>query len=388
MLITKEVEIAWNAGNKKWYESKGYAYTKMKDKFIVKVEDLNPTGNTYIEVLCDYCNKEVVFKKHIHYIDGRKNIQKDCCSNVKCMKKKRAEVMMLKHGVDNPNKNQEVMEKRFKTNIEKYGGKAPSQNKEVHQKMTDTIMKIYGVENASQSKLIKKKKEEKAMEKFGVTSVFKSKEVREKIKETCNQRYGGNTPMSDEKIKNKAKATRLKRYGVEYLMQNKEYARKVTIKRNKNMYKNGTAPCSTQQKYLHSLLGGELNYPVGRSMLDIGFVEELIFIEYNGSGHTLSVEFGDMTLEQFNIKEMNRNYYLSNKGWKRIQIISTKDYLPSDEIIISLIKKAKEYLNTGHSWFEINIDEEKLKCSQYKIDYDFGELRKIKKQTLDNQKVI
>lgn len=39
-LISKTVMVRWHSINKKWYESKGYIYTKYKDEFEVKVEDL------------------------------------------------------------------------------------------------------------------------------------------------------------------------------------------------------------------------------------------------------------------------------------------------------------------------------------------------------------
>ena len=53
-----------------------------------------------------------------------------------------------------------------------------------------------------------------------------------------------------------------------------------------------------------------------------------------------------------------------------IHIISEEDYIPSDEIIIDLIKLAKEYLNTGHTYFEINIEKGILKCKEYIKEYD------------------
>jgi len=53
ILKTKIVNIRWNPKNKKWYESKGYTYTKMGDEFEVKVEDLTERSHVRIEVQCD-----------------------------------------------------------------------------------------------------------------------------------------------------------------------------------------------------------------------------------------------------------------------------------------------------------------------------------------------
>jgi hypothetical protein len=69
---------------------------------------------------------------------------------------------------------------------------------------------------------------------------------------------------------------------------------------------------------------------------------------------------------------------MKNLGWKGIFINSPRDYLPSDDIIIQEINKAKE-------WFKIN---EKYH-SHYNIDIGilindekFGKLRKIKEKDL------
>ena len=40
-LLTKEVEMKWNPRNYKYFIEKGYQFTKWKDTFLVKIEDLN-----------------------------------------------------------------------------------------------------------------------------------------------------------------------------------------------------------------------------------------------------------------------------------------------------------------------------------------------------------
>ena len=56
---------------------------------------------------------------------------------------------------------------------------------------------------------------------------------------------------------------------------------------------------SKQQLYIHSLLGGELNYCTGKCFLDIAFLDEKIYLEYDGGGHDLSVKLGNMSKEEF-----------------------------------------------------------------------------------------
>lgn len=303
MLLTKEVDVTWNAANKKWYVDMGYLYTKMGYKFICKAEDLNPKGNAVVSVSCDYCDVKFT-KKYMHYTDGRKIIKKDCCNNTECMKIKREEVMLAKYGFSNPNKLDSVINKREETNIIKYGFKNPNQNKEIHQKVVNTIKEKYGVDNISKSKEFQQKKLDK-------------------------------------------------------------------------MYKNGTAPCSTQQKYLHNLLGGELNYPINRYLGDIVFIEDKIIVEYDGSGHNLGVVLGNITEKDFKNKEIKRNIILTKDGWKIIRLISKTDKLPSKERIKIMVDYAKQYLNEGHSWINFYMDYRIVKCSQYLKLYSMGNLTKV-----------
>lgn len=44
-----------------------------------------------------------------------------------------------------------------------------------------------------------------------------------------------------------------------------------------------------------------------------------------------------------------------------------------------MINFAKKYLNTGRHYIKFNIDEGKVEASQFKREFDFGKLRKIKK---------
>jgi len=57
MLITKIVKMKWWVNNKEWYENKGYKFTKYKDNFKVKVEDLTKQSHIKVEVKCDECEK-------------------------------------------------------------------------------------------------------------------------------------------------------------------------------------------------------------------------------------------------------------------------------------------------------------------------------------------
>jgi very-short-patch-repair endonuclease len=240
----------------------------------------------------------------------------------------------------------------------------------------------HGVSNIFELEEVKNKIKETNMDKYGVEFIILNDDFKKRINESIFNKYGVNNVSQNKLIKDKKKETTLKHYGVENVSQDPIIKKNKLKKQLYTMYNNGTAPCSKQQKYLQIILNGYLNYPVENCSLDIAFPEEKIYIEYDGSGHDLRTKFGDVTILEFKNKEITRHSYLKNKGWKQIRLISKNDILPYNDIILQLIKRAKKYLNQGHSWFEINIDESKLKCSQYKIDYDFGELRKIKKKDI------
>jgi hypothetical protein len=58
MILSEFAMVTWNNGNKKYYESKGYVFTKINDKFPVKIEDLSDCCNAIVDCKCDVCYKE------------------------------------------------------------------------------------------------------------------------------------------------------------------------------------------------------------------------------------------------------------------------------------------------------------------------------------------
>ena len=126
------------------------------------------------------------------------------------------------------------------------------------------------------------------------------------------------------------------------------------------MYKNGTAPCSKQQKHIHNIIGGKLNYPVDRCSLDIAFPNEMIYIEYDGSGHgwydKKYLKDGHEIVQK---KDMKRTFYLNSKGWKIIRILCVNDKLPNDNLILNLLLISKQFLkNNNNSWVLIDFNKQ------------------------------
>ncbi len=377
MILATEVKTTWNARNKAHYISKGYVFSFFGDIIQVKVVDLQDTSSVRIKVKCDYQQEDCkniyttkyknIAKNHIHSSD---KIYKDCCDNPNCMKIKRAESLLLKYGVSNSNQIPDAQQKRKDTCVELYGNISPLGNEKVKEKSRETLIERYGVTNISQVDEIKDKKAETTFKNHGVENPLQSKVIQAKSKKTMIERYGVDNFTKTDEYKVKTKKTNLKRYGKEWSLQNKE----IRFKINKTMYENGTSPCSSQQRYIYTIIGGELNFPIGRSMLDIAFPKEMIYFEYDGGGHDMCVKMGNASIKEFNIKEMKRRYFLRSMGWREIRIISKKDRLPDQNTIENILQYAKDYLNSGRSWIYFDIDENQVSCSQFEETYNFNEL--------------
>lgn len=156
--------MKWNSRNKKYYEDKGYTYTKMKDEFEVLVTDLPKYSAVLVTVNCDYCGKTYA-KEWYRYSDERQNLQNDCC--ISCRKFKIKESVEKTYGENNVFKVPAVKNKISETNIKKYGCANPFASDEIKAKIVKTNISKYGTKNPIQSS-----------------------KVQEKVKATCRERYG------------------------------------------------------------------------------------------------------------------------------------------------------------------------------------------------------
>lgn len=384
VLLSKKVFIKWNPRYKRYYEDLGYIFTKNNDEFEVTIEHLLSKSNVLVEVKCDYQEdgcKDIYYKKYSDYKKNNINstINKDCCKNPMCMKIKRKESLLEQYDVENANQIESAKEKRIKTCFEKYGSSSPLGNKDIWRKINNTNLERFGVDHISKSEKIKSKKASTFMKRFGVDNPLKSEKVQEKLRNTNMERYGTPYYTQTDEYRNKTRETNLSKYGAEWSLSS-------PIVRNKilnSLYSNGTAPASIQQKYINNLIGGELNYPVGRSFLDISYPKEMIYIEYDGGGHWLSVDFKNESVEDFNSRNTRRWFYLYSLGWREIRIISRKDLIPSDEKLLEMLAYARSYLNTGRHYIKFDIDDGKVITSQFDKEYDFGKLRKINKKDIE-----
>ena len=93
MLITKTAMVKWNQSNKTWYESKGHIFTKWKDEFEVKIEDLSKGSKSLVTIKCDceHCKSPyltpMMYKDYIRSVfeDGKYYCRR-CLDDIKAIK--------------------------------------------------------------------------------------------------------------------------------------------------------------------------------------------------------------------------------------------------------------------------------------------------------------
>lgn len=443
MLLDSEICVHITNGNKAYYKDKGF---DINNEYIMcLVSDLPPRASTIVNAECDYCHETVKVKygnynksidvggkyacKKCRFLKQQEMLQQkygvsytweipdvkekikltmlekygeDNAMKIQEFKEKARHTSVEKYGCEYPIQNETIKEKMYSTNLEKYGEMHVLQLQQTKDKMKNTMKERYGVENAMQSPIIQEKAKKTNLEKYGCEYPSQNEEIKNKAKQTNMKLYGCENVLNSEYIKDKIRKTMLDKYGVENAMYSleikekleqanlKKYGYKNTLqvpeirhKQRVTMYKNKTVPSSTQQNYLCDLYQGKLNYPCGHLSLDIAL--DNIDIEYNGSGHDLSVVLDDGDYNKFIKKEMNRSYYIKNQGYKQMIIISKKDRLPSDDILLYMLDISKKYFQeTNHTWIKFDIDTSSMINAEHQegVFFNFGELRKIKKEAV------
>lgn len=224
-----------------------------------------------------------------------------------------------------------------------------------------------------------KKQKEVFFKKYKVDSSFKVKRFRNKGIRTLLKKYGVDNVSKNEEIKNQKSKTTFKNYGVDNPFKSKKIIKDIRNKRAKAMYENGTHISSKQQRHIHEILKGELNYPIGKINVDIAFPRQKTYIEYDGSGHDICCAFNNIDKKSFDRRELKRIYYLKNRGWKMMRIISKQDRLPQNYMIRRMFSIAKNILK-NKSWVKFHIDSSLIETSHSKTKFNFDKLIKLPRQ--------
>ena len=380
-LITKEVEVIPNGKQIKYYSDLGYDSSYCKS-IIVKVEDLPKHSNTVIDCTCDYCEKLLSMKYDTYNRSIGSPTKKVACFD--CRHLKIQETNLIRYGVNYPISSNEIREKAKRTYIERYGVDNPFKSEEFKEKIRETNLQKYGVPNPLLNKEIYEKSKQTKLAKYGFEYPLQVEEFKSKQQHTTFERYGEYNILKNKDIKNKIVQTMRERYGVDYPSQNPEIRSKMI----NSFYNNQSIATSTQQIYLGQLYGMEINYPILRYNVDLFDKDNNIIIGYDGGGHWLSVEIGRLSQEKFDRNQMIKEIQLRKAGYKIIRIISRKDKLPSDEILLQMLEDAKQYFSDypEHSWIHFDIDNENIRNAESKdgVPYFYGQLRHIKKQQLES----
>ena len=105
----QKIKIAWTGNNRKYYEEKGYSFTKYRDCFMVDAEDLPSSSTKKVYAKCDVCGEghEIVYNKYIINVSNNNKYVCHKCANkmihYKSLSKRRDDY--IKRLVDVCNKN-------------------------------------------------------------------------------------------------------------------------------------------------------------------------------------------------------------------------------------------------------------------------------------------
>ena len=225
MIKNEYVKIpTFGCRKKRIYEELGY---DISGEYInLKIIDLTPGSRYKIEVICDYCGNEksTIYKNYIQVTRNNED-GKYACSH-KCGSEKARESNLEKYGVDNPNKLEDIKNRKRKTNLNKYGVEYIMQCDIFKEKSKQTNLEKYGVEYTMQSNIFKEKSRQTSLEKYGVYHYSKTNEFIDRVKNTNLERYGVTNPMYLDEFKQKSEQTMLERYGVTNPMYLEEFKQK------------------------------------------------------------------------------------------------------------------------------------------------------------------
>lgn len=341
MLLTKEVTMFWNGNNKKHFVSKGYIFTKMKDKFIVDVNDLSHGSKVKVTVECDYCGKikTLEWRAYLRQHDEQFG---DCCHS--CCDIKRSQTFLNKYGVKNISQLDNIKEKKVQSYLSHYGTIHPLKSKVCMDKLRQTNMDKYGYEYAGQVPQFQDKQKQTCIEKYGVDSTLKSPIIRQRIRKTCEEKYNAPTPFESDIIQNNIKRTCIEKYGAESPLLSSEIQEKC----RQTLYENGHCPTSSQQIQVYNILlslynNCELNYPVSRCSLDclVNINDCKIDVEYDGQYWHKDAQ-----------KDRRRDEFIKSQGYKILRIKGNRQ-VPTEK----QLQEAIDYLVKGnHSYTEIILD--------------------------------
>lgn len=364
MLLSKTAQVICGTKNYKHLHELGYE-CNLRDIIEVPIEHLTYKSKAEVEIQCDYCGKIFTRQYALYYKskhDTKSKIEKDACPY--CAKHiKGKEAIVKLYGYENIGQIPYVREKSKQTCLEKYGTETFLSSSIAREKISETNLSKYGVEFPLQSDLIRDKIKQEFINKYGVEYPSQSLQVREKYYDTMLKKYNVKFPMQNKTVQEKQKQTCIEKYGENYMdifhdkfkqsmlaKYGKEYPMFVPELKEK-MLKTLSENVSSKMEdnvynILYEIYGDNIQHsvPIYSFILDflLNIKDCKINIEYDGwYWHKNRLD-----------KDLKRNNFLINRGYKVLRIRS-KIELPTKEQIIDAI----DYLvEDNHSYVEINLD--------------------------------
>lgn len=206
----------------------------------------------------------------------------------------------------------------------------------------EVILKKYGVESTLQLDEIKNKSRRTLENKYGVDNIMKCEIGKEKFKDSMIKLYGVEYAQQSTIIQEKTKLNNIKKYGVKHPMYLSDIRKKIAD----TLFVNGVR-VSKNQLLLSKNLGGSLNTNINGYYADIVLIDKKIIVEYNGSGHDLSVKLNKITKEEFNERENNRLNTFINNGWKCLIVENIKEKYINKTAINAIKDKINQLINSN-----------------------------------------
>ena len=82
IVLNQKIEIKWHSSAIQWYKNRGYTFTKIGDRFLIKAEDVSRRYGGKIKVKCDICGTEKAISASSYFI----NIENDKDNLYYCQK--------------------------------------------------------------------------------------------------------------------------------------------------------------------------------------------------------------------------------------------------------------------------------------------------------------
>ncbi len=104
MIPKQKIKVEWTRTNKKWYEERGYQFTKYGEVFEAEAADLQPSSpKLTIKVVCDYCGEEYNTTMYKYYrAKAAAFLKTDCCGKKECKSAKIVQSNLEKYGKKSP----------------------------------------------------------------------------------------------------------------------------------------------------------------------------------------------------------------------------------------------------------------------------------------------